>query len=96
VDDAVVIYFQGGITMNKSMFLLEVYEKSIYGNKHIVKRRISDNISSIEDWIKSNAQRWALLPVTVECDYYGNGKIYLSDDPNCVLYSFSTTNIATI
>ena len=82
--------------MNKSMFLLEVCEKSIYGNPMPFKRRISDNIDSIEEWIKSNAQKWALLPVAVECDYYGNGSIYLSDDPQCILYTFRTVNISTI
>lgn len=82
--------------MNKSMYLLEVCEKNLYGNEYIFKRRISDNISSIEDWIKANAQKWVLLPVSVDCDGYGNGSIYLSYDHNCVLCTFRTTNIATI
>lgn len=82
--------------MKKSMYLLEVCEKSIYGNECPFKRRISDSISSIEDWLNANAQKWVLLPVSVDCDDYGNGSIYLSDNPNCVVYTFRTTNIATI
>ena len=82
--------------MNKSMFLLEVYEKSIYGNPMLFKRRISDSIMSIEDWIDANAQKWVLFPVSVEHDGYGNGKIYLSNNRDVVPYEFRTINIATI
>jgi len=80
--------------MNKSeMFLLEVFEKSALTGTQLFKRRISDNIQSIEDWIMSNAQKWSLLPITVECDEFGNGVVSLSNDANCTLYEFKTTNI---
>jgi len=77
------------------MFLLEVY--AIGTAPTLFKRRISNNISSIEDWIELHAQKWAVLPVAVHyTDAYGNGTVSLKNDPNCVLYKFSTHNIAVI
>jgi len=82
--------------MNKSeMFLLEVFDKSSLTATHLFKRRISDNIQSIEDWIISNAPKWSTLPVIVKCSNYGNGIIYL-ECSHKVLYEFKTTNIALI
>lgn len=78
--------------MKKSMFLLQVYDC----NCAVFKRRISDNLSSIEDWVSENAQKWALLPVEVEHDGYGNGKVFLANDRNCVVFTYSATNIAVI
>lgn len=82
--------------MSKSMFLLEVYVDSSYGASMPFKRRISDSVDAIEEWLKSNAQKWASLPIAVECDNYGDGIIYVSNDKDCVLYKFRTTSIAVI
>lgn len=78
------------------IFLLEVFDKSSLTGTQLFKRRISDNIQSIEDWVVSNAPKWSLLPVTVECDEFGNGTVFLSNDANCTLYEFHTHNIAVI
>lgn len=77
------------------MFLLEVFETSSLTGAHLFKRRISDNIQSIEDWIMSNAQKWSTLPVIVKYSNYGNGIICL-ECSHKVLYEFKTTNIALI
>lgn len=78
--------------MEKSMFLLQVYDC----NCTVFKRRISDNLSSIEDWVSENAQKWAWLPVKVEHDGYGHGKVFLADNRDSVLFTYSATNIAVI
>lgn len=79
--------------MNKSMFLLEVVD---YSTKRPFKRRISDSIGNIEDWLEANAQKWSLIPIEIDHDDYGNGIIYIKDDPKCILHTFSTKNIAII
>lgn len=78
--------------MKKSMFLLQVYDC----NSVVFKRRISDDLSAIEDWVDENAPKWSLLPVKVEHDGYGNGKVFLANDQNCVVFTYSATNIAVI
>lgn len=81
-----------------NMFLLEVYEDSAVSTaSNLFKRRIANSIDSIEDWMESNAQKWALLPVVVHYDdAYGNGTVSLKNDPDCVLYKFRTVNIGVI
>lgn len=77
------------------MFLLKVYV--IGTTPNLFKRRISNSIGSIEDWIESHAQKWAVLPVAVHYDdAYGNGTVSLKNDPDCVLYKFRTSNIGVI
>ncbi len=73
----------------KSMFLVEVCDA---GGK-LSYRRISESIGAIEDWLESNANKWAYVPVEVECDMYGNGTIHANGS---VWYTFRTTNIAVI
>ena len=78
--------------MKKYMFLLQVYDC----NCTVIKRRISDNLDSIEDWVSENAQKWALLPVEVEHDGYGRGKVFLASNRDCVLFTYSADNIGII
>lgn len=75
--------------MKKFMFLVEVYDC----NNVLFKRRISDNITSIEEWLDDVAQNWVLLPIEVEHDGYGNGKVVLAGNHDIVVYTFSTHNI---
>lgn len=72
-----------------TMFLLEVYDA---GGK-LSYRRISESIGAIEDWLESNAHKWAYVPVAVDCDMYGNGVIHAN---GAVWYTFTTTNIAVV
>ena len=75
--------------MLKSMLLLEVFDRD--GN--LIKRRISDNVYSIEDWLNANAFKWASVPVEVECDMYGDGTIHAN---GAIWYTFHTTSIGTV
>lgn len=79
--------------MNKTMFLLEVVD---HDTNRLFKRRIANSIDSVEDWINANAKRWAFVPITIDHDGYGNGTICIKDDPKCILYTFTATNIAMI
>lgn len=74
------------------MFLVEVFDKSSLTGTRLFKRRISDNIQSIEDWIRLTAPKWSTLPVIVKCSNYGNGIICL-ECSHKILYEFKTTNI---
>lgn len=78
---------------NKPMYLLEVFD--VTSNRYLFKRRISDNIDSIEDWVMANAQKWVLLPIEVECDGYGCGKVCLYNNHGTI-YEFKTTAIGVI
>ena len=78
--------------MQKSMLLLEVRDR----NGQLFKRRISENYYAIEEWLENNAQKWVLLPVVVDCDYYGNGAIRLTNNADSIVYEFRTSNIAII
>lgn len=77
------------------MYLLEVYDTSIPGNRRLFKRRISGSILSIEDWMNDNAQKWAFYAVDVTHDGYGNGVVYIRGDKTPV-FEFTTSNIAVI
>jgi hypothetical protein len=77
------------------MFLLEVYNVTDPSNRYLFKRRISGSILSIEDWIDSNAQKWAFYAVDVTHDGNGNGAVYIRGDKNPI-FEFTTTNIAII
>lgn len=76
--------------MSKQMFLLEVWSDRVF------KRRISESISAIEDWIDANAQKWVTVPVEVYHDGDGGGTIHFKGDRSCVFYKFSSTNIAVV
>ena len=80
------------------MFLLEVYDKSIYsGRPSLFKRRIAHDISSIEDWIKTNAPKWAILPVEVVFDDDDcSGEVYLRGEKTSPIFTFCIHNIAVI
>lgn len=80
------------ITMVKSMFLVEVYT---YIDPTLYRRRISENLYAIEDWLETYAQSWADYPIKIECDEYCNGTIKLCSD-DTILYTFSTTNIKVL
>lgn len=73
-----------------SMFLLEVHD---CGGK-LSYRRISESIGAIEDWLESNAHKWAHVPVEVQySDIDGDGVIHANGS---VWYTFHTTNIAVV
>lgn len=72
------------------MFLLEVRDT----NNNLFKRRIATTLSDIEDWVDSNAHKWAKIAVKVEHDYYGTGVVRSND--NMALYTYHATSIATI
>ena len=78
--------------MDNYHFLLEVRDSDGF----VTKRRISHSLDAIEDWIEQNAQKWALPPVKVEHDGYGGGKVYVTYDPDCVIFTYSATNIDII
>ena len=78
--------------MQKSMLLLEVFDR----DGRLFKRRIAYNYCAIEEWLEANAQKWAWLPVVVECDVYCNGIVRLSDDAKSIIYEFHTSNIAVL
>lgn len=78
-----------------SMFLLEVYNVTDPGNRYLFKRRISDSIMSIEDWVNDHAKKWAFYAVDVTHDGYGNGKVYIRGDKTPI-FEFTTTSIAVI
>lgn len=79
-----------------TMFLLEVYDRTIYGNKHLFKRRISDSIGNIEDWLHEHAPNWAIVPVEIKCDEYGSGIIHIKGHEESDLFTFYTTEIAMV
>lgn len=76
--------------MKNSMFLLEVY----YGHT-LYKRRISDSIEAIHDWLFDNAVKWenAVLDIVTTDDCHGTICLHNSKR---VLYTFKITNIAVI
>lgn len=78
-----------------SMYLLEVYNTSIPGERTLFKRRISECILSIEEWIDHHAQKWVFYAVDIKHDGYGNGAVYLRGD-NTPVFEFTTTAIAAI
>ena len=79
------------------MYLLEVYQNSIFfSTPELFKRRISSDICTIEEWIDTNVQKWVSVPVQVEHDGYGNGKIYLSGCSDSPMYTFQTNHIGVI
>lgn len=53
------------------MYLLEVFETSIYGNKHTCKRRISDNPGKLVDWFLEWAMGRYIIPMEFDCNDYG-------------------------
>ena len=79
------------------MYLLEVYQHSIFwSNPELFKRRLSNDVSSIEEWINDNAPKWTNVPVQVEHDGHGNGKVYLPGCSDSPMYTFQTSNISVI
>lgn len=78
------------------MYLLEVYEHSVWSDPILYKRRIAERIESIEDWIDANAPKWSKLPVTIEHDGYGDGNIYLTGGSGKPMWTFHTYNVAKI
>ena len=78
--------------MSNSMFLLEVRNSS----NEVFKRRITDNLCAVEDWIEHNAQKWAVLPVQVEHNGYGGGEVYLANSRNSVVFTYTSTAIGII
>lgn len=84
--------------MKNQVFLVEVYDN--FGN--LYKRRISDNLFSIEDWVESNATKWDCPAynwrVEFQWDDFGNcSVVYHITDYECkIAFTIKTTNIATI
>ena len=83
------------MSKTSSMFLLEVYDVTDPSDSRIHKRRISESIMSIEDWIDDNAHKWCFYAVDVHHDGYGNGKICIRGDKNAI-FEFTSRNIAVI
>lgn len=77
------------------MYLVEIYD----AQGKLFKRRISNNLSKIEDWILANYRKWTSYPSPViHLDDYGCGDIIQHyDDLDYVqIFKVVTANIATI
>ena len=84
---------------NKSIFLVEVFDS----NGKLFKRRVSDSISKIEDWVENAIiKNWCLYDnnykLKTNLDDYGCGEIaYHPSNCECeVVFKIKTTNIAML